>query len=504
MINSFRDNIYLRTLLPFLSAILLWLSFPPLDLWPLAWISLVPLLIYLELETNRLRRLLFTWLSGYFFFAAGFFWLYHIIWFAPMLLAIYKGLFFLLFAIVYRWLGTSALSTACIWTFFEFVRGSLPILGLPWFLVGYTQHNFTPFIQASDLFGTYFLGFIIVWINSAIARSILKPQSTLSVMKIPAVVIALILIYGIIRLGTIQTFKGPQVLLIQPNIPQDLKIIARMDPQGIYLKHMALTAKAVKAHPGATLVVWPESGFLFPITFKNAMVQNDEYTKKIEQPAKDHKRNFLIGAEVISNKERYNSAILVSHDVGVVDLYSKVQLVPFGEYVPFADLLPFLGQIVKASSDAQYIPDFTAAKEIHVLSTNEITFGSLVCFEGIMPRMVSYSSLKGAKFIINISNDGWFKDSAELDQILNIIKLRAVESRISILRCTNTGISCFISPTGALESSIPGKEREGFLNGSVTLTNTFSLYKITGDLFPVICILFLLARIIKLRPLCDI
>lgn len=489
----------IRFFLPLASVLLLWSSFPPFDIWPLAWISLVPLFIYLKIEENNSRKILLTCAAGYFFFCAAFHWLGHIAWFIPFLFGLYNVLYFLLFVLFNSWFKGKVFSRAALWTVLEFVRGSIPVAGLPWFLLGYTQHSFLPFVQAADLLGTYFLTFVIALVNSAVAESLIEKKILKKQALAVGFLLLVMLVYGGLRIATFQMSRGPVVLLIQPNIPQEVKNASYLDPYPIYEKHVKLTEEALKKNVQTSLVVWPESGFMFPIYVKGKSVQEGYEKRLLENPSKNMRRNFLIGAMTIRQDKMYNSTILVDHEFGATSFYDKINLVPFGEYVPFVEIFPFLGDIVKGSSDLSHIPSFASGNEITPMFMNSQKFGSLVCFEGISPWIVSRFALSGAGFIVNISNDGWFKNSSELDQILNIIKLRAIESRVSMIRGTNTGISCFVSPLGTVEAKIDGKQVEGYLAREVSLTGTFSLYRITGDLFPGILIIFLLARKVTIK-----
>jgi apolipoprotein N-acyltransferase len=336
--------------------------------------------------------------------------------------------------------------------------------------------------------GTYFLTFVIVLVNAAAAKCIVERRLVTYEVSSTAGCIVLMLAYGAIRLITLPTTKGPNVMLIQPNITLEKKMEGRLDAMKVYYMHMDQTQSALNQVPETDLVVWPETSF-------RADLNDRQVLGLLENPSRYFNKTFLIGVEV-SGTKWYNSGLLFTPKFGLVDQYKKVHLVPFAEYVPTVPPFNTIGSVVRGMSQLQFNPDFTASTEVNVLSLERTTFACLICFETAFSRLVSYSSLKGAKFIVNISNDGWFRDSAELDQILNIAKIRAVESRISILRCTNTGISCFISPKGTIEAILPEKERPGFLAGRVTLTETFSLYRITGDVFPCACLLFILASAI--------
>jgi len=190
----------------------------------------------------------------------------------------------------------------------------------------------------------------------------------------------------------------------------------------------------------------------------------------------------------------HNSAYLVRPDGSVRpgDRYDKNHLVPFGEYVPLQLLLWFVRQAVP------FAKGFTPGVRLDVMTVGDTRFGTLICFEGIFPGIVrDYVSRppgEAADFLVNISNDGWFEGSAELDQHLAITSFRAVEFRMGIVRCVNSGISAIIDPDGRIHSVVTDAEGrrklvEGVQIGRVRLREGLTFYARHGDLFGIACTL---------------
>lgn len=168
------------------------------------------------------------------------------------------------------------------------------------------------------------------------------------------------------------------------------------------------------------------------------------------------------------------------------DRYDKTHLVPFGEYIPLPGLLGFLKKMVPMGKG------FSAGDRLNLLEAAGTRFGILICFESAFPGIargyVARDDGPGADFLINISNDGWFKGSHELDQHLAICGFRAVECRIGIVRSVNSGISAIIEPTGRVRHIVAdasGRRKlvSGIAIGPVSVRQGLSFYVRHGDLF---------------------
>jgi apolipoprotein N-acyltransferase len=163
-----------------------------------------------------------------------------------------------------------------------------------------------------------------------------------------------------------------------------------------------------------------------------------------------------------------------------VQKYDKIHLVPFGEYVPLQSLLFFVERM------ATGIGNFKAGQDFTVFETPLGQFGVLICFEAIFPDQVRRYVLNGANFLVNITNDAWFGDSAAPYQHLSMATLRAVENGVYLVRAANTGISALIAPTGRIlqQSDLFG---EAVLSGTVTAGTAKTFYTRYGDLFAWAC-----------------
>lgn len=508
-------------ILPFVSALLLWCSFPPLDWGALAWVALVPLAVYLRLEPSGWRASAASYAAGYAFFVAAHFWFVHIETIVPFLFGVYNALYFLLFGWLVR-LSRAPLmvSVPIAWTSLEFVRQVVPVAAFPWFFLSHTQHQAHHFIQASDLLGAPLISLLVGAVNGLFASMVLGEREALARRWSLGLGVALLgcVVYGFVRAATISESPGPRVAVVQPNIPQDVKEIVQKSKADegtmlryqdeVFEKHLALT----RSVSGADLIVWPEAAVLYPM-FHDAV--RDEYIlngdhRRVWQVARDSKTMFLTGMDVWSylpGERRpvpHNTALLFDPERGLVGRYDKIALVPFGEYVPFQSVFPWIKTLVK---DYMGLGDFISARpgrDLVVFSLGRWRFGTVICFEGAMPGICRGIAGKDVDFIVNISNEGWFRDSAELDQMLAIVKFRSLENRVPLIRAMNTGISCVIDASGRVREKlvVDGRDRQvaGVLTAQVPLARTWSLYRSVGDVLGVTLVMAQLVLLgIRLR-----
>ena len=190
---------------------------------------------------------------------------------------------------------------------------------------------------------------------------------------------------------------------------------------------------------------------------------------------------------------RCNSAYFITPQGRIAGRYDKIHLVIFGEYTPLTDVLPFL----RFFRPEVMGPDLTSGQAAAALRpargpAARTKFGVTICYEDSVADLFSKFVADGAEFMVNITNDGWFRNSTELDEHLAVCTFRAVENRVPIARCANTGISALIAPDGRITERIvlpDGRYREvaGTLIGNLTMTKLKSFYTAHGDLFAWAC-----------------
>lgn len=485
--------------LAIVSGILLSLPFSYGNLWILAWVGFVPLFFALENRPQAQSFLLF-YISGIIFWVATAYWLVHVTLPGAIVLVLYLALYFGLFGLVIRpctrryGLFTLIFIPAA-WVVLEYVRGHL-FSGFPWALLGYSQYLNLPAIQIADITGAWGVSFLVVFVNAAIVEIIWAKKTghslrLRSVSIILALILTLVLSYGFYKLDPRPTSDIPRKLrvsVIQGNIPQKFK----WDPayNGFIMgRYITLSAQAAQDLPD--LIVWPEAAF--PVIPE----EEPSYYKRAQDFTASFGIPLLLGAVTQRQGFYYNSALLVRGRQEPSIIYDKVHLVPFGEYIPLKNALPFLSTIVP-------IGDITKGDEPMVFSIRPprlgqpVKFSVLICFEDIFPGLSRAFARRGAEFLVNITNDAWYKVSSAPYQHLQASVLRCVENRLYLARSANTGISCFIAPTGRVISVVGDEDsgREIFVTGYKTqeidiAKSGFSFYCLFGDWFVLLCALII-------------
>ena len=513
-----------------LTALMLLVAFPPLELAVFAWCGLVPLLLALRAARGKLAWLLIC-LAGWAFGIGGFFWARHVTVLGMVLLGFYISLYFLVFCVAVRWLSFRkgmplAFAAALVWTSLEVIRGVL-LSGLPMLFLAHTQYKALPVIQIADLTGAAGVTFWIAAVNGLLADAICYfrqgaprrgSSRVLAAAGFVLVVSAFAQWYGSFRLNTIVTRRGPSIAVIQGNIPQDVKNrLTEEDVANIFEKHLAMTDEA-RAGRAPRLVIWPETMTpwgLFDLDYEDAVRQAlpglrkegrleaaRYYARRLRNTPRwramlyerQQHSALLIGSGSYSlggeKLLRYNSVrFLPRGGRGPAGRYDKIHLVPFGEYVPLKSLIGWLvGPLIP------FEEGMTAGTERTLFEIDGWRFAPTICFEDMFPRLTADFGRGKEKmdFIVNVTNEGWFKDGTELDQHLAVAVFRAVECRAGFVRAANTGISAFISPTGRILSRliIDGRDREvaGVLEGHATTADLRSPYLELGELFGWSCV----------------
>jgi apolipoprotein N-acyltransferase len=259
-------------------------------------------------------------------------------------------------------------------------------------------------------------------------------------------------------------------------------------------RYSELTEKATSLHPD--LIVWPEA------SSPGIWGEDDSVFQEIFALSKKTKIPLLIGTVARDNDEYFNSALLIRPSGEIAGRYDKLHLVPFGEYIPLKKILPFLETVVP-------IGDITAGREYTVFKIPSAKFqiptkfSVLICFEDLFPELSREFVKRGANFLINITNDAWYKKTSAAYQHLQASVFRAVENRVFLVRSANTGVSAFIGPDGEIISKVSDKSgRDIFISGIDTqelavLNKPFTIYTPYGDFFPAACFLFVLYGIIS-------
>jgi apolipoprotein N-acyltransferase len=483
-------------LMAVLSGALLALSFPSPGISPLAWVAFVPLLLACGRKDPR-KAFRLGFVAGLTAYAGILYWITIVVttygklpWIVSVGVLSMLVSYLALYPAVVVYLvrrgeerGISLLvSFPLLWVGLEYGRAFL-VTGFPWASLGYTQYRTLPLIQIADVTGVYGLSFLIALANVVLYRIIRgfaarepAPYPVKSSLLLLVLLLATVA-YGFKRLHMPEGGAPFKVALIQGNVDQNIKWDPSFQEETVAI-YERLSRKACSAGP-SDLLVWPESAA--PFYFQD----EERYASRIKGLAKELNTCAVVGSpayEKDGERLKYlNSAFLLSPWGDVIGRSDKIHLVPFGEYVPMAKLLPFVNKLVAG------IGDFSPGAQIAALDTGKGRIGILVCFEGIFPELSRAYVQAGSRLLVNITNDAWFGRSSAPYQHLSMTVFRAVENRVPLVRAANTGITSIIDSKGHIRGMTP-LFQEAVLNGEVRLGEGETFYNRHGDVFAWICV----------------
>jgi apolipoprotein N-acyltransferase len=482
-------------LLSALSGGLLTAGFPRLEMALVSWVALVPLLFALQGKTSRAAFRL-GYLCGLVHYVTTFYWIRNVVeqyGGVPLPLAIvvlllmcgYLALYPALFALLAKhWeprpqLSVWLLPTA--WVALEWLRAHA-LSGFPWANLGYSQTPFATLIQVADVTGVYGVSWLLLLANTCITLALMRRRLHWSLAILAGCILAT-LIYGSGRLETIQGLqdqaKAQVAGLIQGNVDQAHK----WDPafqQATVERYLKLSGMLVNNSPPPDLLVWPETAAPFFYGLE------DRFTPQLRKFVQQARIPLLFGSPTVvrvgDQPKYFNEVFLVDAAGATLGSYAKQHLVPFGEYVPFPRLLFFVQRLVQAAGD------FAAGRDQRPLALNGQRFGILICYEAIFPDLSRAAVRLGASTLVNVTNDAWFGTSSAPYQHLAMARWRAIENRVPLIRCANTGISTVFEPTGRTDKMIPLNET-GTLVCALHPVPVTTIYTTWGDWFAWVCVL---------------
>ncbi len=489
-----------RLALSICGGLLLAASMPWVSLWPLAWIG-PALLLAATREAGWRRSFRLGWTGGLFFYVPVLYWLVPTIgnytridpWMASaavFLLCMVEACFVGFFCAGVEALAAAAcprlLAAPVLWPLIEWTREFFPA-AFPWAPLASSQVAAPlPMVQIVDLTGAYGLSAAIVLAAAALAEAAANrrraPVLVLGAMAVPLV----LMLYGWPRIAAVErrpVAGSLRVGIVQANVAQDEKWDPALQNE-ILERYLRLSRE--DAEEGAQLIVWPEAAVPF-------FLEHDPRRARLVDLAVATDATLLVGSPGFRRESagarQYNQAWLISPERGLVGVYDKMQLVPFGEYVPFGRLLGWVQQAVEAVADfgRGTHPVVFAGPAVERHATKEpVGLAPLICYEGIFPGLTRRFVAGGADLLINISNDAWYGRTSAPYQHLAMASLRAVENRIPLVRATNTGISAVVDATGKIHHQTPLFE-EARLVASVDLRDGRSPYTRWGDWFVGLC-----------------
>lgn len=491
---GWRAQILGKLFLAWLSGALLVVSAPGFDLAWFTWIALVPLLAGLQDARPRFGFAL-GYVGGLTFFLGCFYWVKltsGVTWFDYLILgayfASYVGVFGLALSVVSsKTKAPLILSAPVLWVSLEFARSHAGFMGFPLAILGHSQYQNLPIIQAAALMGDYGVSFLLVVVNTGVFE-LLRGRLRVARQALPAALtVGAWLAYGYYTLDSYDIDERVTVTVIQGNIPQELKWRRELRQKHLD-KHVRLSKESV-ARQRATLIVWPES------SLPGYLLKNTGLMKLVSQLARELDANLLvgsaqrpkIGSSEFQTKHSLNAAYLVSANGNIVRAYYKEKLIPFFEYLPLKGVFPWPERLREKAGN------FVPGEAYTTFALGDVRFASLICWETIFAEHFRQFVLNGADFVVNIGNEAWFGESAAPYQFLAASVFRAVENRVAVARSVNTGISGFIDPYGRIVGTVHDGDRELFVEGfstfPVPVIRDRPLYSRYGNIFAYINVL---------------
>jgi apolipoprotein N-acyltransferase len=510
----------MQTLIPcfpaLVSGLLLTLCFPDVNLYYLGFVALTPLIISLKSLTPR-QAFIAGFGTGFVHFSTLLYWIVptlctygglHLILSvsALILLCLYLSVYPALFGVALKKLAPPPvlmpLAGAALWTGLEWVRTYL-FTGFPWGVLGYSQYPRRLFIQVADITGVAGISFVLVMCSTLAAMGWhwitagRKPRQPVTPLVIcvgyTLVILAGVFGYGQHRIRVVEQAMAeapePRIAIIQGNIRQDMKWDMAFRRATIE-KYGALSLEAAKSRPD--LIIWPETALPFYYGHDTGL------SNLVDRYIRQARTHFLIGTPAVDTAQdpvRYfNRVLMLNHLALPTGVYDKTRLVPFGEYVPFQDLLFFIEKLTAEAGnfsrgDPAFIP--LAFKDHHT--------GVLICFEILFPDISRQFVLNRADLLTTVTNDAWFGHTSAAAQHFSIAVFRAVENRRSLARAANTGISGFIDPTGRVLHTT-ALFTDAVIARSLPALTPIGFYTRHGDLFTYICLLALgMGFVVKIK-----
>ncbi len=477
----------LNWILAFTSAALLVLLFPRFSFVWLAPVALTPLLIACAREHRWRWRFALGYAAGIAYWFGLCNWIawtlaHHadvssaIAWLLFALFCLAKaaqmGLFAALAGVLFR-SGFALPAIAALWVAIEWTHS---YTGFEWLNLGNAGSDMSIPLRLAPITGVWGLSFVFAMLAAAVAWLILR-RPRLQILW-------LLLLPGLIFLPRVPGAERGNVpaILVQPNIDDE----AEWTPELLRRTERQLTLLSLSAALGRErnpdLIVWPE----MPAPFYDT---DQEFLGIVSTVAKSTHAAVLTGIVAhAADGAPLNSALFTGPNGNIVSRYDKVNLVPFGEFVPW----PFGLITRKVSAEAG---DFEAGKRVIVSPVDSHRAGVFICYESVFPSYIRKFAASGAEALFNISNDSWFGKSQARYQHLQIVRMRAAENARWILRATDNGITAAIDPAGRVVRTTD-EYSELSARFQFRYRHDLTFYTRYGDWFVLLCALIAAAALI--------
>ncbi len=460
-------RVLLHSLLSLATAALLLLALPKFDFRWLAPFALTPLLCALARTPDGWQRFIYGWGAGIFFWFFLCTWIQFVLevygglgvwggWGCFVLFALYKGLHLAVFS----WLAGPLMRrayalpvVAALWTGIERTHGTF---AFAWLDLGNAGINMSLPLRLAPFLGVYGLSFVFAMTAAALACVILSYNR---LRLLPLAALCLLWLFPVIPQGVPATQSA---LVVQPDIDPETNWTSLIQEQAE--QQLSLLSDVLPS----PLVIWPE--LPAPLYYYD----DPEFRRAAAVIARHHGYFLFSTVAYTGEHQPMNTALLLGPDGSVSGRYDKIDLVPFGEFIP--PLFSFVNRITREAGD------FVSGHDIRVLTANGQRLGVFICYESAFPDLVRQFAARGANVLVNLSNDAYFGHSEAHQQHLLIARMRAIENRRFVIRSTNDGITAVIDPAGRVVRRFPSYQQLASPIG-YGLVNGTTFYTRHGDWF---------------------
>ncbi len=481
-----------------LSAFLTSFSAPPIDFFPLAWFTFIPMLFVMKQIKSNKKALFLGLEMGLVINLHAFYWLKGTIvifghlplWLALILyilLSFLQGIRYGVFFYLYKKFDLENKNIFIFALLYASLEFFFPML-FNWTL-GNTQYLFLPFIQIVDIFGISFLSFVMALFNIIVFKLILSKMNAngddykvyLRKLVYFALFFVVLMIYGVVQISRYDSKmkKAPKLKIgvVQANI--DIRDIH--NPRKYQKNIDKFKNESIKAqNEGAEVIIWPES----------SSYQSTAYDAKKVRVAPYLNVPLIYGGLSYKRTKddwwNYNTAFFIDENQNVINTYHKQYLLAFGEYMPFGKYFPKWKRYFRA------VGNFKPGKKINLFNVkNKAKLGVLICYEDIIEMFSNKVNKKHPNVLINMSNDAWFGKTAAPDLHRMIAQYRTLENRVPLVRVTNTGRTIFIDAVGRLGKTLP-IYTTGHIVDDVPVMKSRTLYQVFGWSMPYVYIFLII------------
>ena len=445
------------------------LSLPPFNYIIINFLTFTLFFIFLirKSKTHRNKKLFFFygWLFGFGYFISNLYWISISLTFdpnfkflipitiilIPTFLAIFYGIICYLFIILkLKNIVSSFLTFSLIFGFLEFIRGSI-FTGFPWNLIAYSFSNYLEILTITSIVGTY--GFNLFCISLFTSPALIILRDTKKDVGVSFFFLAIFVFFHIYGFYYEKKFNviekniyDYKVRVIGSNISLN-RFYSNIDSVSVIEDLIKISEPSVNE---TIIFVWPES--IIPNVSQAELKKYDWlFDKNFNE---NHLLVIGINSESTNNglKSYFNSFSVYDNKLNLLNSYNKINLVPFGEFLPFENILKNLG----LRSITNNYQSFSSGDKRNIIEIKQKNFSlkilPLICYEIIYSGKIFHNS--DFDLIVNISEDGWFGQSIGAKQHFTHSIFRAIESGKYVLRSANNGIAAVINPLGAIEQVV--------------------------------------------------